>query len=170
MPEDFSTDRRKFLGYALGGVAGAITLGYAVPLVSYVVRPSLAREEEQWSKVGSLSELPEESPQTMNFTSHIKVGWQDKSVEHDVWVVKHAGEKVTVFSPTCPHLGCGYRWDPADRKFKCPCHGSVFDINGMVLAGPAPRGLDTLPSRVDDGVLYVKFEKFRLGVSDKVEA
>ncbi len=56
-----------------------------------------------------------------------------------VWAVKQADGQVTVFSPICPHLGCGYRWDQQDRLFKCPCHGSIYDIEGTVKAGPAPR-------------------------------
>ena len=44
----------------------------------------------------------------------------------------------------CPHLGCGYRWDDADHHFKCPCHGSVYDIAGKVVGGPPPRPLDAL--------------------------
>jgi len=170
MPDDFSDSRRKFLGYAIGGVAGAISLGYAVPLVGYVVEPSLAREEAEWSKVGMIDDIEPGSPTSVNFSAQTKVGWTEKKVEHDVWVVKHGDGTVTVFSPVCPHLGCGYRWDAADRKFKCPCHASVFDVDGKVLGGPAPRGLDTLPAKVEDGVLYVKYEKFRLGVPYKYEA
>ena len=39
------------------------------------------------------------------------------------------------FDLVCPHLGCGLRWDAADKQFKCPCHGSVFDITGKVVGG-----------------------------------
>lgn len=170
MPDNFSDSRRRFLGYAIGGAAGAITLGYAIPLVDYVVEPSLAREKPEWSEVGSIAEIEPESPASINFYAQTKAGWMEKKVEHDVWVVKHADGSAEVFSPVCPHLGCGYRWDAVDRKFKCPCHGSTFDINGRVLGGPAPRDLDTLPAKVENGILYVKYEKFRLGVSEKVEA
>src|SRR3989338_1884862 len=39
----------------------------------------------------------------------------------------------------CTHLGCTPGWFEAEKLFKCPCHGSIFDINGDVLAGPAPK-------------------------------
>ncbi len=170
MPDDFSDSRRRFLGYAIGGVAGAITLGYAIPLINYVVEPSLVKEQPEWSKVGYIREIEPDSPGSLNFLALTKAGWMEKKVERDVWVVRHGDDTVTVFSPVCPHLGCGYRWDPADRKFKCPCHASVFGIDGRVQGGPAPRDLDTLPSKVEGGILYVKYEKFRLGISEKVEA
>jgi len=94
----------------------------------------------------------------------------EEKVEHSVWVVKKPDGSVTVFSPICPHLGCGYRWDEQTKHFECPCHASVYDIDGKVLGGPAPRPLDTLPTKMEDGKLYVKYEKFRLGIATKVEA
>jgi Rieske Fe-S protein len=39
-----------------------------------------------------------------------------------------------------------------------------------VLGGPPPRPLDTLPVKVEDGVLYAEYQDFRLGVPDKVMA
>jgi Rieske Fe-S protein len=49
----------------------------------------------------------------------------------------------------CTHLGCRVRRDPATGGFACPCHGSRFDRDGAVLAGPAPRALERLPVRQD---------------------
>ncbi|HEX9860571.1 MAG TPA: ubiquinol-cytochrome c reductase iron-sulfur subunit [Nitrospirota bacterium] len=170
MPEDFSESRRKFLGYAIGGAAAAVTLAYAVPLASYLIKPALKKEEAGWSKVGLIDEVGVGSPVSMTFSAHTKIGWQEKAVERDVWVVKKRDATVEVFSPTCPHLGCGYRWNQANNRFECPCHSSTFSIDGKALGGPAPRNLDTLPSKVEDGALYVRFEKFRLGITEKVEA
>jgi len=172
MPEDFSDSRRKFLGYAIGGVAGVVTIGYAVPLVNYLIKPALRSTAEPWAKVGVMDELElvAGEPKAVTFHAELKVGWAEEKVEHDVWVVKKPDGSVTVFSPTCPHLGCGYRWDTNDRLFKCPCHASVFDPDGKVIGGPAPRALDTLPAKVEGGALYVEFKKFRLGLADKVEA
>jgi quinol---cytochrome c reductase iron-sulfur subunit, bacillus type len=170
MPEDLSESRRRFLGFAIGGMAGAIALGYAVPLASYLIRPALKTAGEDWSEVGDVKALQPGEPESLTFFSHVKVGWEEEKVEHNVWVVKNEDGSVTAFSPICPHLGCGYRWNPATKHFECPCHESVYDITGKVLGGPAPRGLDTLPARVDEGRLFVKYEKFRLGIPGKVEA
>jgi menaquinol-cytochrome c reductase iron-sulfur subunit len=170
MPEDYYQSRRRFMGYTIGGIAATIVFGYLVPLVNYIVRPSLHRPEPDWSKVGSLAELQPGEPRALRFTSVTKVGWTSEKEEQDVWVVKKPDGSLNVFSPICPHLGCGYRWDESARHFVCPCHLSVYDINGKVLSGPAPRPLDTLPARVEDGILYVQFEKFRLGIAQKVLA
>ncbi len=48
----------------------------------------------------------------------------------------------------CTHLGCLYKWDENSQSFSCPCHGTLFKINGDWSAGPAPRGLDRFALRV----------------------
>ena len=37
----------------------------------------------------------------------------------------------------CPHLGCQLEWNPDERSWDCPCHGSRFDRFGRLLSGPA---------------------------------
>jgi len=44
----------------------------------------------------------------------------------------------------CVHLGCTVPWNAGAGKFLCPCHGSVYDLNGQNVAGPAPRPLDMM--------------------------
>ena len=45
----------------------------------------------------------------------------------------------------CPHLGCRVPFCESSDRFECPCHGSVYNIVGEYLAGPAPRGMDRFP-------------------------
>jgi menaquinol-cytochrome c reductase iron-sulfur subunit len=108
----------------------------------------------------------------------VRISWRDvetdafiqERVERDVWAVKHSSTEATVFSPICTHLGCRYSWDADRRQFLCPCHGSIFSVDGKVVGGPAPRPLDTLPTKVENGKLYVEWERFVVGVPDKIVA
>jgi cytochrome b6-f complex iron-sulfur subunit len=42
----------------------------------------------------------------------------------------------------CVHLGCTVPFRDDCSSFKCPCHGSHYNVNGEYLDGPAPRSLD----------------------------
>ena len=46
-----------------------------------------------------------------------------------------------VVNPRCPHLGCQVEWNPDERSWDCPCHGSRFDMDGNWIDGPAQEGL-----------------------------
>ncbi len=50
--------------------------------------------------------------------------------------------KRTVLSPVCPHMGCIVAWNPAEKTWDCPCHGSRFLPTGELMAGPAEAGLE----------------------------
>jgi cytochrome b6-f complex iron-sulfur subunit len=58
-------------------------------------------------------------------------------------------------SARCSHLGCSVPWDEKTNTFRCPCHASVFDMNGDVNSPPAPRALDLFPVRIEAGVVKV---------------
>jgi glycine/D-amino acid oxidase-like deaminating enzyme/nitrite reductase/ring-hydroxylating ferredoxin subunit len=48
---------------------------------------------------------------------------------------------LTECTATCPHMGCIVHWNPTEKTFDCPCHGSRFDKHGRVVIGPANSDL-----------------------------
>jgi glycine/D-amino acid oxidase-like deaminating enzyme/nitrite reductase/ring-hydroxylating ferredoxin subunit len=54
-----------------------------------------------------------------------------------VAVYKDQSGAVHKCSAACTHLGCVVQWNPFERSWDCPCHGSRFDPHGRVLMGPA---------------------------------
>ena len=44
--------------------------------------------------------------------------------------------------PRCPHMGCELEWNPQERSWDCPCHGSRFDEDGKLLDNPAKRDIE----------------------------
>lgn len=53
----------------------------------------------------------------------------------------HDGQ-VTMLSAVCTHMGCLVRWNKAAETWDCPCHGSRFNTDGGVIAGPAETPLE----------------------------
>ena len=47
-----------------------------------------------------------------------------------------------VVHPRCPHLGCQLEWNPDEKSWDCPCHGSRFSYDGALLDNPAQRDLE----------------------------
>lgn len=59
------------------------------------------------------------------------------------WVVKDAdGSYWLALYQKCVHLGCTVPFRNDCNSFKCPCHGSHYNVDGEYLDGPAPRSLD----------------------------
>lgn len=67
---------------------------------------------------------------------------------HRIWVVRNA-EGIFVIYAKCTHLGCTPDWVASENKFKCPCHGSGYDSEGINFEGPAPRPMDRAHVELD---------------------
>lgn len=66
-------------------------------------------------------------------------------VEYDgrkTGVYKEEGGEVYLVSVRCPHLGCQLAWNPDEKTWECPCHGSRFDKEGKLLDNPAQTDLE----------------------------
>lgn len=161
--------RRTFFRWVTRAAAGLIGFGIAIPLVGYVISPALRRRAQSWVEVGQLGTLPEGEPTQLDYVAIVRDGYMEAKTQKAVWAVKHPDGAVTVFAPLCTHLGCGYHWDTTDRRFKCPCHGSVYAVTGEVLAGPAPRPLDRLPTKIEEGRLLVMYKEFKSGQKASIE-
>lgn len=75
--------------------------------------------------------------------------------DYRTWIVRNDKGFFAIFAQ-CTHLGCTPRWLEAEGKFKCPCHGSGFTMDGLNFEGPAPRPLEHAKiSLSEDGQLLV---------------
>jgi cytochrome b6-f complex iron-sulfur subunit len=79
--------------------------------------------------------------------------------KYRIWVDR-TPDRIFVIYARCTHLGCTPDWKPSENKFKCPCHGSGYDSEGVNFEGPAPRPMDR--AKVDispDGQILVDVSK-----------
>jgi cytochrome b6-f complex iron-sulfur subunit len=77
--------------------------------------------------------------------------------EYGVWIVNtlyQGNQLIFALRSVCTHLGCTPSWLEGEQKFKCPCHGSGFYIDGINFEGPAPRPLERVGiALAPDGLL-----------------
>jgi glycine/D-amino acid oxidase-like deaminating enzyme/nitrite reductase/ring-hydroxylating ferredoxin subunit len=66
------------------------------------------------------------------------------TAEGKIALYKSGDGAVTMLSPICTHMGCVVHWNPAEKSWDCPCHGSRFTADGKVIHGPAIAHLEKL--------------------------
>jgi len=72
-----------------------------------------------------------------------------------VWMIR-TPEGMYALIAICTHLGCTPNWFASEQRFKCPCHGSNFLLDGTNVAGPAPVPLYRASIAVDlEGTIIV---------------
>lgn len=134
--------RRDFLGLAS---FTAILLSSVVTLAG-VLRLTKATVHYEESKVFKIG-VPDNFP----------VGTVKLVEDKNVFIFSDS-DGLHAISNVCTHLGCLV--SVSENGFLCPCHGSKYDLDGKVTAGPAPRNLPWLDiSRRVDGVLLVDASK-----------
>ena len=168
-------ERRSFLKWlaTLAGGAAALIAGIPVLVAAlFPVRVQTVSEGEGFIPVADESNLAEGTPIKAAVRTTRRDAWTEvKGVElAAVWIQKKRDGSISAVSSICPHLGCSVDYLPESDCFNCPCHGSVFTRDGRVSSGPSPRGLDPLETRVENGKVLVKFERFTPGIPDRRKA
>ncbi len=77
------------------------------------------------------------------------------SVTTNLIIVRKSEKEYVVFSAVCTHKKCNVRFKQELNAFKCPCHGSMYDIGGVVQNGPASANLRKFKAEVSGTKLIV---------------
>ena len=70
------------------------------------------------------------------------------------YVTNHQGGLRALYQK-CPHLGCRVPYCSTSARFECPCHGSVYNVIGEYVQGPAPRGMDRFEISIENDRVLV---------------
>ncbi len=111
--------RRSFLKLSLA-LSGGVTLAGMFRFLSYETAPKTATRV------------------TLDNLDSYAAGSVIPVPESQVWLLRD-DEGLYALSSVCTHLGCNIR--SSGDHFECPCHGSMFDLSGTVLQGPAISAL-----------------------------
>jgi len=149
-----ASSRRSFLKLLPLGVLAGVFASIGGAAFRFL-RPRIGTVSDAWLDVAPLSELKGPQPLARKIKAENIAGWATTREEHNVFVLPAKNNEV--LSAICPHEGCEVAWNQAANRFSCPCHESYFAADGSRLSGPAPRGLDPLPTRVEGGKLQVQY-------------
>jgi len=149
--------RRAFLfklSIALNAAVGTVL---AVPLVKYLLGPSLQKDSSvgSWIGIGSANEFPIGETRLVDFQSPVTSLGDGQTAKVACWVRRVSAQQFQVFAINCAHLGCPVRWFAQSKLFLCPCHGGAYYQDGSRAAGPPERGLFEYRTRLDGDRLLI---------------
>jgi menaquinol-cytochrome c reductase iron-sulfur subunit len=147
--------RRRFYSGFIYGVGVVITAALAIPAAFYLLVPNKSKKASPWVEAGDVSQLEPNVPVELSFQQSVVDGWDTTTQRKTAWVVNLPGQGIVAFGPQCTHLGCAYHWEEDKKQFLCPCHTSIFSLDGKVVDGPAPRPLDRYMSKVENNKLLL---------------
>ena len=170
---------------ALEGVVGALSMlypnlagqfGSVIALKAKSAYPAAEQKAFAIDQAGMFYESSAKS-----YIMHLKSGPQtsllmsgtrlDDAMAAENWVKDADGTYWLALYQVCVHLGCKVPFRNDCNSFKCPCHGSHYNIDGEYLDGPAPRSLDRFAMsfdsngnvQVDTGKLNQRVERPDVG-------
>jgi menaquinol-cytochrome c reductase iron-sulfur subunit len=138
-----------------GAIAGVL----AVPVVSYILSPLLAKRSEgytAWISLGATNQFPEGQTRLAAFHNPVVRPWDGQTADIPCWVRHVAGGSFQVFAINCAHLGCPVRWFAQSGLFMCPCHGGAYYADGSRASGPPERGLFTYAYKIEGDQLLIR--------------
>jgi menaquinol-cytochrome c reductase iron-sulfur subunit len=178
-PEDES--RRNFISKLTAGLTGLLGLVMMTGPLGMLLDPILRRRPgakgDAWSSVGALGRFSVgAAPMRIVLKQDQEDAWLSRPgvAVGSVLVQRIEKDEFRVFSGICPHLGCSVGYKEGGTGFLCPCHKSRFSLDGSreeiegADTNPSPRGLDPLEWRIHHGALQVRWQRFEVGVSERI--
>ena len=169
-------ERRSFLTKASALTIGAVTtlVPAGAGLVTLLDPLRHKAKAGQFLRVATLNSLPDDgTPRQFPVVADRQDAWNKfPQVRIGAIYLRKTGPKeVQALNVVCPHAGCFVNYQPDKRQYLCPCHDSLFALDGTIenKSSPSPRPLDTLEVKVmEDGAVLVKFENYLAGSHEKI--
>ena len=150
-----AVNRRTFLAWWMASLLTATVVAIVGPILIYVWAPPAKGQKKTGLKVtlqDDLDSIPTDTAVQFNAPANSAFlmatgggGNNPGDPTFGGFVVNEGSSAgLEVFAIRCPHLGCSYGFDQGAGIFKCPCHGSQFNLKGEVIHGPAAAPLAKL--------------------------
>lgn len=150
-----SMNRRTALAVIFGGVVAFAAAAFG--LVAGFLSNALGRTSSRpWIRIGAAEDLSVESFQDYVLRMEHQHAWIQERTPLLVYIKDLYPKDPIALLSTCSHLGCSVKWDGGTERFRCPCHGGVYDAEGTNIEGPPPRPLTRLDVKIEDDVCFVR--------------
>ncbi|MDQ6848218.1 MAG: ubiquinol-cytochrome c reductase iron-sulfur subunit [Candidatus Dormibacteraeota bacterium] len=133
--------RRELLVRGTGLGMGLVGVMLSVPAVGFLLSPLFSKQKISWVTVGSIDGVPVGKPTALYADVPVGTGYATPPVKRVVYVVKKADGQVKALSNICTHMQCDVHWAAELNNFLCPCHGGLYNIDGINVGGPPPQPL-----------------------------
>jgi menaquinol-cytochrome c reductase iron-sulfur subunit len=160
--EGETVTRRRFMTGTAHGMGGLAAAAFTLPALGFALGPVFARQKMAWQAIGAPGEFPTDTyvPRVVSIVNGIGeagkttvyIRRRNPQIDTDKY---NADLPIVAVSTRCMHLGCPVRFTPAAARFICPCHGGVYDFQGIPNGGPPVRPLDRFYTRIQNGQVEV---------------
>lgn len=159
--EGETVTRRRFMELNALTVGGIASAAFGLPALGFAVGPMFEKTVDSvWKEVGRPADFSPEEYVPKIITLVDDVGEAGKTT---VYIRKanpqldndDFGQPFVAISNRCMHVGCPVRYVQASQRFICPCHGGIYDFQGIVIGGPPVRPLDRFRTRLSNGLVEV---------------
>ncbi|HEX8917137.1 MAG TPA: ubiquinol-cytochrome c reductase iron-sulfur subunit [Chloroflexota bacterium] len=151
-------NRETFIGLFIVSLGGLGSIALGIPILGFFLGPIIQQPKEVWRDVGPVDKFKVGSTVQVAFEYSGQLQWGGSTKYTSAWLRRDSGLQFTAFAVYCTHLGCPVHWLAEPEIFLCPCHGSVFNGNGTVVGGPAPRPLFKYDVRIQNSRVQIKTE------------
>jgi cytochrome b6-f complex iron-sulfur subunit len=129
----------------LGSLAGSLPIAMAACFPQPSDSSSSSSATGKFQVVGSLTDLDGKGQLLNEQVSNTKV-----------LVFRNGADQLVAVNPVCTHAGCTVAWQADQNALICPCHRSIFTIDGKVLKGPATKPLATYAVKTEGESILVQ--------------
>jgi Rieske Fe-S protein len=129
-PATADRSRRNWIRALLGLGFSSSAVSFVYPAIKFMMPPPVAGPAVDEVVVGKANDFLPNTGHIFKFGN--KPGILIRT-EQDEW---------RAFSAVCTHLNCTVQFQEDTRQIWCACHNGQFDLNGNVVGGPPPKGLE----------------------------
>ena len=165
--EPGEASRRRFLKIATGCLGGGLGAALIVPAARLALgvagRKTVTSTAEPIDAVAV--EQVGDAPIAVTLrAASVRDAWATtRNVPLGVAFVRKDKGVIRALSSVCPHLGCTLGWDAAANRYLCPCHDTLFEVDGSFVSGEAKRAMDDLPVTIEGGRVKIQWVRYRSG-------